>query len=217
MSQLKFLLQHSHTEHFYLFLGGDAEANVELFSALKEGQDFIQQGYCYELADIAETINAVLKVPLMQSLLYFSDKTILEQSDDDAAGYVATMAVYPILADIDPIPANTIKSNMEDFRQSPMDSEALEDTVHGALSDVFSNPKTSTILDCLLVTNLDEICSPDETPDNGNPNGPVYIKPEIPVSPEEPMPISNGFHVQTFKYCVHTFIFVFLFLRLERE
>jgi len=183
--------------HFRTCRGGDAEANVELFSALKEGQDFIQQGDCYELADIAETINAVLKVPLMQSLLYFSDKTILEQSDDDAAGYVATMAVYPILADIDPIPANTIKSNMADFRQSPMDSEALEDTVHGALSDVFSNPKTSTILDCLLVTNLDEICSPDETPDNGNPNGPVYIKPEIPVSPEEPMPISNGLYVAT--------------------
>jgi len=174
--------------HFHYCRGADAQVNVELFLALTEGQDFIKEGNCADAAKAVESINAHLKVSLIQSLLYFSDSTISGQSDDDAAGYVATMAVLPILNDIDPGSANTIKLAMDFPPTSATLGESKEDTVHSALTDVFSNPKTDSIVDCSLVTNIEEICNSGTIGD---------VEPVKPIKPDAPMPISNGLYVAT--------------------
>ena len=186
----------------FIFLGVDAEVNVELFHALVDGQSFIKQENCAAAAKAVEAINAHLKVPLMQSLIYFSHSTIAMHSDDDAAGYVATLAAFPILNDIDPASAETIKSAMDFTTPSTTRPAGKEAMVYSALSDVFSNPKTPGIVDCELVTNFDEICHPDkdDVGDNVDPSTPEDENGNVvsgPVEPEKPMPISNGLYIAT--------------------
>lgn len=154
----------------------------------------------------------------MQSLLYFSDENIAEHSDDDAAGYVATMAALPIIDDIDPTSASSIKSAM-DLTYSGTSGANKPDAVQAALSVVFSNPATDGIVDCDLVTNMDEICNPhliddgddgdadtpdigiDDPGDDGDVDTPDVEVPDVlpdkVMEPEAPMPISNGLYVAT--------------------
>jgi len=159
--------------------GVDSEVNVELMRALSEGQRFIKQGNCAALNEEINAINSLLKVPLVQSLFYFSDPRIAENTDTDVGAYVATMAVFPILNDIDPSPAAEIMSAM-DFRDSLSPTDGTkEDVVKNSLSIVFSEPKTSGMLDCELITNSNmEMCSPSKnagedtsTPGDGEGNG----------------------------------------------
>lgn len=178
--------------HFHSCRANDAEVNVELFRALEEGQEFIKDGKCEDVAKAVEAINALLKVPLIQSLIYFSDSIISAHPENDAAGHVATMAVLPILNDIDEFSADSIKSAMSFTVTSPISSDEKEDVVYDSLSDVFANPKTEGILDCDLVTNIEQICFPP-LPDN--PDTPEDESESNVINQEQPTPISNGLYI----------------------
>jgi hypothetical protein len=125
-----------------------------------------------------ENINALLKVPLVQSLIYFSDETTYEVADNVAAGYVATMAVIPIIYETDPSSATAIETAMKlDDPSWTLASKELE--VRSALQ-VFLSSQASGI-NCALVTTSGKLCGTVET---------AY-------DPDEPMPISDGLYVST--------------------
>ena len=192
--QMLYSVSKRNCEHFHNCRGRNAEVNLDIVRVMEEGQSFLKQGNCLDLSKAVESIDSLLKVPLIQSILYFSDSTISMQSDDDAAGYVATMAALPILDDIDSSSANTIKSGMDLTASTSMSSESKEDTVYKALGVVFSNPDTQGIVDCELVTTFNEICNPDKVVVDGG--GDVQQEVQV-IEPEKPMPISNGLYVAT--------------------
>jgi hypothetical protein len=204
-------------EHFHSCrVGGDAEVHAELFRLFEEGQEFIKDGNCDSLTEAVESIDALLKAPLIQSLIYFADPIISSDPDNVAAEYVATVAVLPILDNIDESSADTIEELL--VASPEMDPESKESGVTNALSVVFSKPEASSVVDCELVTNFDAICRPDKivdvddgddedqaTPDLTTPGGSATpdetapgdtAAPEV-VEPDAPMSISNGLYVST--------------------
>jgi hypothetical protein len=196
--------------HFNDCLGSDSRVNEELFLSLTEGQDAIRQGLCGDATNAVDTIDALLKVPLVQSLLYFSDPENV-QSDYDAAAYVAMEAVLPTIFNIDPDSAENIKAAMSFDGVSDPDDDAVD--VRNSLQVVLSNPNSG--IDCELV--MIGLCdwgvgdsatdTPDDgvsdTPDNGvseTPDDEVVVTPDDEgfdvitappdvINPEDPTPI----------------------------
>jgi len=154
------------------------EINEQLLQALTDGQSFILERDCESAAKSVENINALLKVPLVQSLIYFSDEITYDVSDNVAAGYVATKAVIPIINETDPSSATTIETAMKlDDPSWTLASKELE--VRSALQ-VFLSSQASGI-NCALVTTSGKLCGTVET---------TY-------DPDEPMPISDGLYIPT--------------------
>lgn len=154
-----------------------SEVKEELLKALIDGQSFIVARDCAAAASSVESLNALLKVPLLQSLLYFSDETVYGVTDTVAAGYVATTAVIPIINEIDPSASATIEAAMK--LDDPSWSLSKELEVSTALQAVLSNPTSD--INCALVTTSETLCGTVE---------PTF-------DPDEPMPISDGLYVPT--------------------
>ena len=179
-------------EHFHSCRASDAEVNLELFRAIEEGQTFLKEGNCVAASKAVEAINSLLKVPLVQSLLYFSDSTIATESDDDAAAYVAAMAVLPTLNSINSTSADSIKTAMDFTLSTQPSSDSKMEVVQSSLSDVFASPEAQGVVDCELVTKIEDVCfrpvvdNPDTVEDES--------KVEL-IKQKEPMPISNGLYV----------------------
>lgn len=151
-----------------------ADVNEGLILALIEGQLFISKRDCASLSTTVETVNALLQVPLMQSLIYFSDELTYDDPDNMAAGYVATKAVLPIINGIDPFSADKIEAAMDLVAPSfTLPSKELE--VHTALQVVLTNPTSG--INCALVTT--SLCG------------------GVAVVPDEPMAISDGLYIST--------------------
>ena len=147
--------------HFHDCRGGDSEANEELFRALTEGQNFIKDGDCVSAASSVEQINSLLKVPLIQSLLYFSDTSVSSHQPNDAAAYIASKAAVPILDNTDNDAAETTKFAF-DFQQESNTPESMNADVKSALTTIFANETFAREVDCSLVTNVMSICTGDE-------------------------------------------------------
>ncbi len=152
-----------------------SEIKEELLQAFTDGQSFIVARDCAAAVSSVESINALLKVPLLQSLLYFSDETVYGVTDNVAAGYVATTAVIPIINEIDPSSAATIETAMK--LDDPSWSLSKELEVSTALQDVLSNPTSE--INCALVSTSGKLCG------------------SATFDPDEPMSISNGLYVST--------------------
>ena len=197
--------------HFRNCRGGDSDANVQLFQQLQTGQELIQQGVdCVQARDAVQNIDNLLNAPLIQSLLYFSDARISDHEDNYAAGYVASMAVLPIVDNIESPSAVSIQSAMNINPGSTVDGNKTA-IVQEALFEMFSNPKAGGVVDCALVTSIDGICksgwsgsspvtddSSSTVINDGNGGGVVTdVPPEEVIEPEKPMPISNGLYVAT--------------------
>jgi hypothetical protein len=208
--QMFYSIAKRNCNHFYDCLGSDSRVNEELFLSLTEGQDAIRQGLCGDATNAVDTIDALLKVPLVQSLLYFSDPENV-QSDYDAAAYVAMEAVLPTIFNIDPDSAENIKAAMSFDGVSDPDDDAVD--VRNSLQVVLSNPNSG--IDCELV--MIGLCdwgvgdsatdTPDDgvsdTPDNGvseTPDDEVVVTPDDEgfdvitappdvINPEDPTPI----------------------------
>ena len=144
--QMFYSIAKRNCNHFNDCLGSDSRVNEELFLSMTEGQSAIRQRLCEEATNWVEKINALLKVPLVQSLLYFSDAENI-QSDYDAAAYVAVEAVLPTIFNIDPDSAENIKSAMSFDGVSNPDGDAID--VRNSLQVVLSNPNSE--IDCELV------------------------------------------------------------------
>ena len=164
--QMFYSIAKRNCNHFNDCLGSDSRVNEELFLSLTEGQDAIRQGLCGDATNAVDTIDALLKVPLVQSLLYFSDSENV-QSDYDAAAYVAMKAVLPTIFNIDPDSAENIEAAMSfDGVSDPDDDEIV---VRNSLQVVLSNPNSG--IDCELV--MIGLCdlgvgdSATDTPDDG--------------------------------------------------
>lgn len=153
----------------------ESDFKEELFQALTDGQSFILQRDCESAGTTVEKINALLKVPLLQSLIYFSDERTYDVADNVAAGYVATMAVIPIINEIDPSSAVTIETAMKlDDPSWNLVTKELE--VRTALQAILSNPTSD--INCALVSTTGKLCGTT-------------------IDPEEPMPISDGLYVSS--------------------
>ena len=147
--------------HFRNCRGGDAEANVQLMEAFKQGQDLIQQGTeesCSAAGDLVHSIAKLLAAPLIQSVLYFSDSRIAGHEDNDAAGYVATEAALPLIDNIESEAADSIANIMDLNKASTTDDVSKGETVQSALNDMFANLNSDGMVDCSLVTNIQEMC-----------------------------------------------------------
>lgn len=155
---------------------GGSEVNDKLVSYLTLGQGIIRDGLCTNLAVVLESVVAICGVTLIQSALYFADESVDE--DSLAAGDVATMAVLPIVDQIDSASAVFMKTIMT--FPSTADSQEKADTVYASIRTMFKYP---TEIDCDLVSNIDELCVTDEPP--------------LVIDPEEPTTISNGLYVAT--------------------
>lgn len=156
----------------------ESEVKEELIQNLIDGQSFIVQRDCASATTSVENVNALLKVPLMQSLIYFSDETTYNVADTIAAGYVATKAAIPVINEIDSTSATTIETAMKlDDPSWSLATKELE--VRTALQTVLSNPTSD--INCGLVTTSGELCG---IVDSG-------------FDPDEPMPISDGLYVST--------------------
>jgi hypothetical protein len=165
-------------------------------SSLMEGQDAIRDSQCEDAKNIVESIDLLLKVPLVQSLLYFSDLMSYE-SDYDAAAYVAMEAVMPSIYNIDPDTADAIKSAMS------LDKSLGIGTydVRSSLQIVLSNPNSD--IDCELVSTglCDTVVGDSDTdtqvdegsdmPDDGgfDATDDVVTEPPDNINPEDPTPI----------------------------
>ena len=149
---------------------GDSEVNKKLLAELSKGQAFIKSDNCGGLKRTIEDINTLLKVPLMQSLVYFSDYRIRMKSDDDAAGYIATKAVFPILNEIDSRSAETIEIEM-DFQEHVDFASKNTTKVPKALKAWFATPGAKDVIDCNLVAGSPSapMCRKN---DRGDPNAP---------------------------------------------
>lgn len=200
--------------HFRNCRGVDAKVNEEIFLELTKGQEAMKGGDCTAAKASVESVNALLKVPLMQSLLYFSDPVVSDRPVNDAAGYVASQAVLPIIDSLDEGAAETVEGAM-DFSDPTSTAEAREIDVHEALGAMFSSPNATATLDCDLVTDMSKICKYPATTSGGSSatttdggavtpgtgtgsgsGGATTPTPDEPViEPEEPMPISNGLYV----------------------
>ncbi len=200
--------------HFHNCRGGDSEANEELFRVLTEGQNFIKDGDCVSAASSVEQVNSLLKVPLIQSLLYFSDTSVSNHQPNDAAAYVASKAVLPILDNTDNDAAETTKFAF-DFQQESNTPESINSDVKSAVTTVFANETFASEIDCASVTNVMSICSggddtgqstlnPDDgalTPPDIDDSNPTTSEentlPDVIEETNQPLPISNGLYVAT--------------------
>ncbi|KAL7554731.1 hypothetical protein ACHAWF_018259 [Thalassiosira exigua] len=183
--------------HFRSCEGGDSKINAELVRAFDEGRGLIENDNCDDLTDTVASISSLLKVPLIQSLLYFSDSSISDFSENLAAGYVASMAALPIVKDIDSSKADTINSAMDLNAPTPLSADSKQSTVQTSLSAILSSPESEGVVDCELVSagfcNLDGV---NGAADDGADNEVSTPEPP-PIEPEAPMPISNGLYVAT--------------------
>ena len=174
-------------------INNDAKINEELWKTLRLGQSHIQESLCADAAQDLESISALFAIPLIQSVLYFSDKSM--DFDNSAAGYVASMAILPIVKDVDPSLAQTIETAMS-FPSSGI-SHSKSETVYGVFRAMLSNPKSYNI-DCILVspTNRNQICDGISDGDLGG-DGNADTDVGDMIDPDKPMPISDGLYVST--------------------
>ncbi len=77
--QMFYSIAKRNCNHFHNCLGSDSRVNEELFSGLTEVKDAIKLKLCEDLTFAVGTINAFLKVPLVQCLLYFSKPKNIHQ------------------------------------------------------------------------------------------------------------------------------------------
>ena len=185
--------------HFHdCIVGSDSIVNEEIFSRLVEGQEAIGNSRCEDAKNIVETINSLLKVPLVQSLLYFSDP-VNNQSDYDDAAYAAMEAVMPTICNIDTVTCNKIESVM-----SPDETPGINATdVRSSLQFVLSHSNSD--IDCELVStglcdkgvgDLDtdtqvDVDGGSDAPDDLGSDTPddVITAPPDNINPEDPTPI----------------------------
>lgn len=163
---------------------------MKIFRALKEGQGFIKSQSCDAAAHIVDKISSYLKSALVQNLLYFTDSSVISESDNDIAAYFAAVAIFPFLDEIDETSATTIRDTM-DFRKATAGDESKGAIVRAALDEVLSNPKTPGVSDCDYVSFgfACRIGNNVATP-GSNANTPV-----APIQQEKPMKITNGLYV----------------------
>ncbi len=136
---------------------------------MTEGQDAIKLELCEDLTFAVGTINALLKVPLVQSLLYFSDPKNV-QSDNDAAAHVAMEAVLPTIFNIDPDSAKNIKSAMMMF-DGIKDPNGDSIILRNSLQVVLSNPNAKTKCE-FVKSGLCNFDGASSTPDDGGSDTP---------------------------------------------
>jgi hypothetical protein len=196
--QMFYSIAKRNCNHFHDCMGSDSRVNENLFSSLMEGQDAIRNRQCENAKTIVGSINLLLKVPLVQSLLYFSDP-ISDESDYDAAAYVAMEAVVPSIHNIDPDTAEAIKSAMSLDKSLGIGTDDVD--VRSSLQIVLSNPNSD--IDCELVsiglcdtavgdsdtdTQVDE---GSDMPDDGgfDATDDVVTEPPDNINPEDPTPI----------------------------
>jgi len=157
--------------------GGDAEINQMMLDTLTQGQGALKSSNCPGVSEAIDKFGTLTLVPLMQSLLSFADA-----SDNDPDGYVASMAIAPVVWKFDQTIADNIVSKMA-YESSSPDKKS---EVYSAINTVLADNNFKDIA-CNVISSL---C------DGGGPGG-VDITPEEPVKPEEPTPISGGLYVAT--------------------
>lgn len=164
--------------HFDNCVGGAVSAVAEdLIALLTKGQGEITTRQCPEATATLESITQLCTVSLIQSALFFADESIDE--DKLAAGYVASMAVLPLVNRIDPDAAMVIKEDMR-FRTSSMDGDST--AVIDAFRTVLSNPLSH--IECESISNIHRLCD---------------TAPDLPASidPSEASIFSNGLYTAT--------------------
>ena len=158
---------------------GDAEINDMMLDTLVVGQSALKSSNCAGVTEAVDTFASLTVVPLLQSLLSFAD-----DSDNGADGYVASMAIAPVVWDFD----NTLSYKL-------IDEMAYESVMPDKKSDVYTAIKTMlsdetfSDISCYVISSL---C------DDGGPGG-VDIQTEepLPIDPEEPTAISDGLYIAT--------------------
>jgi len=135
--------------YFQNCINDDSIVNDKLHLILSEGQKLIKEGQCDTAKDEVDKINSLLKVPLVQSLLYFSDP-VIDIEDNYAGAYVAMQAVIPTLNGIDPATAEDLKLA---FDLEDTGFELYDYDVRNDLRVLLTNP-TSDIYCNLVSTGL---------------------------------------------------------------
>eukprot|EP00804_Cyclotella_cryptica_P018112 CCRYP_005898-RB/>CCRYP_005898-RB protein AED:0.02 eAED:0.02 QI:1433/1/1/1/0.93/0.88/17/82/2547 len=163
-------------DHFDTCTQDGSAVSDDLLALLTQGQGYIYDKSCPDVTSTLKSIVQLCAVSLIQSALYFAD----ESSDEDnlAAGYIASMAVLPIVDKIDPDAATAIKREMR-FRPSSIDSNSS--AVFDAFRTMLSNPQSD--IDCEMISNIDRLCDAPDAPAS--------------INPDEPSVISDGLYVAT--------------------
>lgn len=146
--------------HFEDCVGYDSRVNEKIFLLLGEGQKFIQEGQCEAAKNEVDKINSLLKVPLAQTLLYFSDTN--DVSENDAGAYVAMVAVIPTLDGIDSASADTIETAFD------LDDPAEEVDVRNSLRVILSNPNSDIYCNLVSTGLCDADVGDSGTTDDGD-------------------------------------------------
>ncbi len=157
----------------------DAEINQMILEDLKVGQSALKSSNCDAVSEAIDSFATLTVVPLLQSLLSFADDI-----DNTPDGYVASMAIAPVVSDFDDALSDKIVSEMAYDIISP--DKKIE--VHNAIKTMLADEDFEDIA-CNVISSL---CDEGES-------GGVDIPAEepIPIKPEEPTPISGGLYVAT--------------------
>lgn len=159
--------------------GGDTEINKMMLDALVLGQSALKSSNCDGVGEAIDSFATLTTVPLMQSLLSFAD-----DNDNGPDGYVASMAIAPVVWDFNNALSDKIVSEMAYETNSPN----KKSEVYGAINTMLADEDFEGIA-CNVISSF---C------DDGVSGG-VDIPSEepIPIKPEEPTPISGGLYVGT--------------------
>ena len=195
---------------------GNAEVNQKLIELLKTGQELLRKEDCEGAQANLDDITMMMRVPLLQQLLFFGERYSDHAFPDDlAAAYIGAQAALPIIDEIAATAAVTIRDAVDFPKTEDDDTSGI---IRSAFTDMFSSP---TDMDCLLIAGKlhFEICggedtvtgdSADDAPTTANTspvedmeeqpetNQPVTeYDPQAIPNRDEPMPISDGLYIAT--------------------